>query len=200
MRAKTPASDFRHAIPYPTPDVKTASVRLRPLVCHSCFFLLPLIGERRLCLSQYPLVCHPCEREGPGSFLLTNAEKQRSREAEKQRRQRHWMPDRAGHDRGRRGGHPCVPFDFASFGFASFDSAVATLRTGRAGRTGARVRFGLSPLRTRGSRVVCCMNGGERQRQRQKHWMPDRAGHDRKGMVAPCPCLHLWSVLAIFWS
>ena len=160
MRTKTPASDFRHAIPYPTPDVKTASVRLRPLVCHSCFFLLPLIGERRLCLSQYPLVCHPCESEGPGSFLLTNAEKQRSREAEKQR-SREDKDTGCPIEPGMTGGGEGVILAYPSTSLPS-----ASLRTSR---TGARCRFCLSPLRTRGSRVVGFEHGGDRPR----HWMPD---------------------------
>ncbi len=152
MRAKTPASIA--ATLYHTPPLMS---KWNPFVYGRSSVTPGRAGTKvRFCLS-------PLRMRGS---RVVSPHKRRERQ-----RQRHWMPDRAGHDRRRRGGQPCVPF-----GFASFDSAVATLRTSRTGRTGARVRFGLSPLRMRGSRVV----SPHKRRERQRHWMPDRAGHDRR--------------------
>ena len=148
----------------------------------------------------YAFLCHPCAREDPGSLSFMNGverqdtgfvldivnrgssffvENDRRRTDERQQ-QRCWMPDRAGHDR--RSGHPCAREDPGSL---SFMNGVERQNTG----------FVLDIVNRGSSFFVENDRRRTDERQQQRCWMPDRAGHDRKRQcILSTPALPVLSV------
>ena len=100
--------------------------------------------------------------------------------------QRRWMPDRAGHDRN---GHPCAflchPCAREDPGSLSFMNGVERQDTG----------FVLDIVNRGSSFFVENDRRRTDERQQQRCWMPDRAGHDRKRQcILSTPALPVLSV------